>query len=723
MAGYDQFVMAARPARRICLGNGGIHRQLAMSTHRGIAVQPQEKSCKGFLSPIDVSHLCRLAGLLYAFLLLACLPVPVQAAWPAAGVRICQGDSCTGMNGLFPFEDGTGGVVFTWDRLTGAAGLSAQRIRPDGSIASGWPSNGRVINSIPWVTTNRASCPDGAGGTFFVWTDQRPSDVVGEIYAMHLDAYSNPAPGWPLNGLRLTNAPDLQNVGYAWTTWTAGCIPDGTGGFYAAWYDYRDAAQSSADIYAHRIRADGTPYPGWPTNGLPVCTAALSQSNPLLTSDTQGGVFITWDDEREGLYMQRLNADGTIAAGFTPNGKLVFAAPGTRLHSFNVSMEPDGQGGLFYFAAILDEYSNFIPYVTRIQPDGSVAPGWSRNGLPLPVAEPFLLLQDDPHLARDGQGGVYVSWTDFRTNSADAYLQHFRSDGRAPGFAADGLLISGGPGYQDGTKLVSDGAGGVYMTHADTRLGREQVIAHHRRGDGTPAPGWSLQGVAVGDNGVNSVETRGIVSDGAGGAYAAWYTRAQIGSVMRLVPDGVVATLASLVSSEATADRVHLEWSSMLGAATRFVVERRDSDSPDWQALGDATVENGDRVVFDDTQVRIGARYVYRLRYTANGAATTSAEAWVQIPNIAAFALMGAVPNPALAGDLRVRFSVPESGAVKLSLVDLNGRRVHEQTEHTRTIGVHDVRLAANAAMRPGLYWLVMEHGARRATTRVTVVR
>lgn len=659
-----------------------------------------------------------------AFLLLACLSAPAQATWQPAGVRICQGDSCADMNSLGPFEDGAGGVVFTWDRLEGAAGLSAQRIRPDGTVAAGWPSNGRVINSIPYRTSNRASCSDGAGGTFFVWTDRRASDVVGEIYAMHLDAESNPAPGWPLDGLRLTNAPDLQSIWTTWTSWTSGCIPDGTGGFYAVWADYRNSDQSHADIYAHHIRGDGTLHPGWPTNGLPVCTVPGEQEVPLLTPSPDGGVFITWSDVREGLYMQRLNADGTIAPGFTPDGKLVFPAPGTGVSAYSNSMEPDGLGGLFMLAVI--DIGNFtlVPYVTRIQPDGSVAPGWSRNGLPLPVAEPFLRLQDDPHLARDGQGGVYVTWTDFRTNSADTYLQHFRSDGSlAPGFPADGLLISGGPGYQDIPIPVSDGAGGVYLVHADTRLGREQVIAHHRRGDGTPAPGWSLQGVAVGDNGVNSVERRGIVGDGAGGAYVAWYTRAQIGSVMRLVPDGVVATLASLVSSEATGERVHLVWSSTLGAQTRFVVERRDSDSPEWQALGDATVENGDRVVFDDTQVRIGARYVYRLRYTANGAATTSAEAWVQIPNIAAFALMGAVPNPALAGNLRVRFSVPEAGAVKLSLVDLNGRRVHEQTETARTIGVHDVRLAANATMRPGLYWLVMEHGARRATTRVTVVR
>lgn len=649
---------------------------------------------------------------------------PALAAWPAAGVQVCQGDSCAEMNALIPFEDGTGGVVITWERLGGEGGLGAQRIRPDGSIAAGWPTNGRVVKSIPFRLGGRASCPDGVGGTFFVWTDRRSTDVAGEVYAMHLGPDSNPAPGWPLNGLRLTIAPDLQSIWNSWTTWTSGCIPDGTGGFFVVWEDYRTSEMTGADIYAHHIRSDGSSYPGWPQNGLPVCSAPMNQGVPLLTPDLHGGLFVTWSDVREGLHMQHLYADGTIAPGFEPNGKLVFAALGTGLRGSGHSMEPDGQGGLFFLASINLGGGAIVPYVTRIQPDGTVVPGWSRNGLPLPVAEPFLRLQDDPHLARDGQGGVFVSWTDFRTNSADTYLQHFRSDGSlAPGFAAAGLLISGGDGYQDLNNLVSDGAGGVYLVHADTRQGREQVIAHHRRGDGTPAPGWSLLGVAVGDDGTNFLQRRGLVSDGTGGAYVSYYSGFQVGMVMRLVPYGVVATLASLVSSEVTADRVHLVWSATLGAETRFTVERRHSDSPEWQALGDATVEGDGRIVFEDTQVRVGLGYVYRLRYRVNGAVTTSAEAWVQIPNIAAFALVGAVPNPAFASNLRVRFSVPEAGPVKLALVDLNGRRVHEQTEQARTIGMHDVRLAAIESMRPGLYWLVMELGARRAAVRVTVVR
>ena len=146
-------------------------------------------------------------------------------------------------------------------------------------------------------------------------------------------------------------------------------------------------------------------------------------------------------------------------------------------------------------------------------------------------------------------------------------------------------------------------------------------------------------------------------------------------------------------------------------------------DTSEWLTLGDASWAPDDRLTYEDTTVEPGASYVYRLSYSAAGTPTTSGEVAVRIPNIAAFALVGAVPNPALASDLRVRFSVPDAGPVKLTLVDLNGRRVHEQTEQARTIGVHDVKLAVNNAMRPGLYWLVMEQGARRATSRVTVVR
>ena len=84
--------------------------------------------------------------------------------------------------------------------------------------------------------------------------------------------------------------------------------------------------------------------------------------------------------------------------------------------------------------------------------------------------------------------------------------------------------------------------------------------------------------------------------------------------------------------------------------------------------------------------------------------------------------MAGAVPNPARAADLRVRFSLPDAEPARISLIDLNGRRVVDQFVAGGAMGVRDVAMRPASSVRPGLYWLVLEHGTQRATTRVTVI-
>ncbi len=615
--------------------------------------------------------------------------------------------------------DGTGGAVLLWER--DYMGLAAQRITRDGLRAPGWQPNGSTVTRVPGRQEQRNSCPDGAGGTFVVWTDVSPDQ---SIYATHLTATGALAPGWPVNGLVICGARRAQY------TWLEACMSDGEGGFYAVWYDTRNGETTSWDVYCHRIRADGSPHPGWAVDGQPVCTAPDGQLVPLFAPDGQGGVFITWGDDRRGAWLQRLLPDGTRAPGFPPDGKLVLAAGLPGYATDTGSFTPDGNGGVFMVVGHPDPDNSTTndKYVLRILPDGSIAPGWLVNGVPRPAGAGLPGGQFLPQTASDGAGGVFVSWEDQRdyvSSASDIYLIRYLADGSlAPGFAASGNLVFGGPDFQLQHVITADGAGGVYL--ACQNYGPNPLRTQHLLGNGLPAPGWPAGGRPISDWATEH-RPRGICSDEAGGAYVLWEsggsaTFTATGYIQRIVSDGIVSTLASVVSHEASSERVRLVWAgpSLEGP---FAVQRRLADDAEWLALGDASWAPDDRLVYEDTAIEPGASYAYRLSYSAGGALTLGGEVSVQVPLLAAFALMGAVPNPALAGNLRVRFSVPDAGEVKLSVVDLNGRRVHEQTEHARTIGVHDVRLAANAAMRPGLYWLVMEYGARRATARVTIVR
>lgn len=262
--------------------------------------------------------------------------------------------------------------------------------------------------------------------------------------------------------------------------------------------------------------------------------------------------------------------------------------------------------------------------------------------------------------------------------------------------------------------------GGLYLIYDDYN-DFTRVHAQHIGPNGLPSPGWPVGGRLVAGASTVQQGSRAICTDDAGGAYVALETSDGLGYVQRLVPDGIVATLASLVRSSVTSDRAVIVWSAPALPST-FIVERRRTDSADWSVLGEASFLPGDQLEYQDSSVEPGSSYYYRLSYSANGAPITSAEALITVPTIAAFALAGAVPNPARASDLRVRFSLPDAEPARVSLIDLNGRLVIDQLVAGGVMGVRDVALRAQAAVRPGLYWLVLEHGSSRATTKVTVM-
>ena len=87
-----------------------------------------------------------------------------------------------------------------------------------------------------------------------------------------------------------------------------------------------------------------------------------------------------------------------------------------------------------------------------------------------------------------------------------------------------------------------------------------------------------------------------------------------------------------------------------------------------------------------------------------------------------AFALEGARPNPSHGNLLNVSFSLPASGSARLELLDMSGRRVVVRDVGSLGAGRHTVRLTAEHALAPGLYWLRLAQATRRQTVRVTVL-
>lgn len=94
---------------------------------------------------------------------------------------------------------------------------------------------------------------------------------------------------------------------------------------------------------------------------------------------------------------------------------------------------------------------------------------------------------------------------------------------------------------------------------------------------------------------------------------------------------------------------------------------------------------------------------------------TTSVEA-----GAARFALRGVEPNPVVAGDVTVSFSLPDASPARLTLFDPRGRRV--AAREVGMLGAGDHRLKWTDGLAAGVYWIRLEQGARRATVRIAVL-
>jgi hypothetical protein len=212
---------------------------------------------------------------------------------------------------------GSNGMYSVWtDRrniLTQGTELFGLRLLGDGSIAPGWPTQGKMIASFAGDQLEPRLLPDGSGGVWLAWSDANGSQT--NLMFTRLDANGAPAPGYAAGGRSLCSAPgeraDLEILG------------DGSGGFYALWLDHRNG---EFDLFGQHIHSTGVVMPGWTADGLPICTAPTDQASPGLLMLSPGHVLATWTDTRSGsslVYAAPLPADDAITdAPRLPAGRL-----------------------------------------------------------------------------------------------------------------------------------------------------------------------------------------------------------------------------------------------------------------------------------------------------------------------------------------------------------------------------------------------------------------
>ena len=377
-------------------------------------------------------------------------------AWPDTGVWLSGKPELKFLSAVVP--DGSGGAIAAW--LGQRIGL--QRVTSTGSIAPGWAADGIPAGSGPDTQGSPWLAPASEGGTFVGWNDSRDTVVEprSAVFLLQIAGDGSIAGGWPADGLRISNP--LGSMG--------DLVADGSGGVYVAWLGTlagplsppavrisrvtgagspstgwpaagvsattlaspaeagpRLAALSDGavletwasgggvpDIYAQRIGSGGVVDPGWPPNGVGVCTTVESQNFPFVADGGEGACFVAWADERGGsgsgdVFIQRLDATGLV-------GSTVGVPPAPGLESLRLSIPRPNPGGA-HIAIDLSLPVDATVSAAVLDVRGRVVRELMR-GARLPVGRQALTWDGRDDAGRETPAGIYFFRV--RSSSGDA---------------------------------------------------------------------------------------------------------------------------------------------------------------------------------------------------------------------------------------------------------------------------------------------------------------
>ena len=374
------------------------------------------------------------------------------------------------------------------------------------------------VSTAPGEKYDAFTVTDGVGGAIIAWEDERGGD--SDIYVQRVNARGEAL--WQADGVPVCTAPNDQYIFHS-STGTTGftpIVPDGQGGAYIAWQDARFFGARQNDIYCQRVSADGEPL--FTPNGLPIATSTGMEDQPTLCADGEGGIFVIWQDKNTDpvfydLWGQHVSAAGErLWNGGTPR-PLVEAgwdqdAP---------TACPDGSGG--FFLAWTDSRANLNDiFAGRFDSGGY--PLWTPGGVPVfqnGNGQDAIVIQS----AADGH--PLLAWVDRRTGSPDIYAQKLDAADGSPLWSAAGVAVCGAPNSQYRPALAPDAGGGAYVAWFDYRNAPSgppwnlDIFASRLLDDGTLAPGWPTNGLAV-CGAPDAQRDVDVCADWDGGLFLAW---------------------------------------------------------------------------------------------------------------------------------------------------------------------------------------------------------
>lgn len=372
--------------------------------------------------------------------------------------------------------DGAGGVIISWTENNDIYG---QRIDANGNLL--WSGDKLLSVTTAGNQSGTVVAAVNSNHAIAAFVDNRNSAASGnDIYLQKIDLATG-------NRLLTIDTPVCK----APLNQTAiQIVPDGSGGAYVAWQDPR-VATSDINVYAVRVNNDCLPVSGWTTDGNPVCIATGNQTVPIMISDRNNGVYITWGDFRAGstngdIYAQRIGLDGSPV--WTTNGVPVNTNIGSQQFQQILAVN---DGAIFTWTDPRVSTSDRNIFAQKI----SLTAGdtlWTAGGVKICDAtgnQPSVT-SDGLAITSDGNNGAIIVWNDTRNSGAtgnDIYAQKINASGVVQ-WQNNGLLVSNAPANQGsivGVEYVA-ATNGALVCWQDSRSGTTngEIYGAHISSDG-----------------------------------------------------------------------------------------------------------------------------------------------------------------------------------------------------------------------------------------------
>lgn len=592
------------------------------------------------------------------------------------------------------------GSFIVWkDRRSGSSDLYANYLGANGRRA--WASEGTPVCTLSGTQSSARMILDETGGVFIIWQDQR-SGMYPDIYAQRLDKDGNSL--WASDGLPVCAEARSQ--------YRPGFTSDESGGFIASWADTR--VPGKYDIYAQRVDADGTPL--WAAGGIAVCSDSTVKEYPEIVSDGGGGAIIAWVDDRnssltwQDMYAQWIDGEGT--ARWEAGGKVICASPASEYEPHMIS---DGAGGaIISWAHFSDLGDNIFAQMVWRDRVGFTGPS-IRAARDVP-GDQGRIIELSWYAARaelllDGQVSYYSTWR--AINPAKAGFLAKTGVPILPDLSR--FSASGGPVIRmekrtDGPffwEYVAD-AGAYYLDayammtptlFDSTEISDEyhyfQVIAH----TDDPAVFW----VSEPDSGYSVDNLSPVTPGGFTGKYAPvsgalvlWWDRNREEDlagyqVYQGDTEDFIPSDENLVAS--TSDTL-----ALLGAFS--------TDGGEYLKVSAVDIHGNE------------SEFAYLKADNFSGVAPGA------VPS--SFVLHANVPNP-FNPATTIRFSIPESRLVKLSIFTVDGRHVTTLLEEAMPGGSHEIvwtgRDESGRSVGSGCYFYRLDADKESRTNRMILIR